>query len=165
MKKFVLVSLGLLAAVGLFVYGCAMTTDTTTYASATLTHMWGFDFSTGTTPESWEDSDGDIIGWAPSPGLRRDSTTEVWFRTVLSESSTTETFIKDYGAVGLNTILNAPDSWDGGPDITLEALALSHSYVVKCLDGYAKFYVTSINAPSWEVDVQYLYTSGTTFAH
>jgi len=109
------------------------------------------------------DRDVDIIGWAPSPGMRRDSTTEVWCRTTLSESSTTESFIKDYGAVALSTITVAPSSWDGTLTTTLDALAVSHSYVVQCTDGYAKFIVTSINAVSWEAGVIYEYTSGTTW--
>ena len=163
MKKSILIPLFLFVAVGLFVYGCGTTPDGggSTGTTATLGHMYGFDFSTGSTPEVGTDPDVDIIGWAPSPGMRRDSTTEVWSRCWAN--TTTENFTKDYGAVALSTITTVPSSWDGTLVTTLDALAISHSYVIKCADGYAKFIVTSINAASWEAGVIYEYTSGTTW--
>ena len=47
----------------------------------------------------------------------------------------------------------------------LPPLQVGHVYVVKCLDGYAKFLVKAIRVvPQWEVDVEYVYSPSASFA-
>ncbi len=152
--------------------GCPLTLDRgldggAGTATLTLTHA-GVDFSAGTagdmTTGDLADSDGDMIGWAPSPNNWVGSDTEVWFRPSLN--TTTENFISDMGAVALSSVTTIPTTWDGGPGQDLPALQVGHVYVVKCVDGYAKFLVTATRVtPDWEADVEYVYTTGTTFAN
>jgi len=158
-------SLSALGCVLLSFGGCPWATTGGTML--TLAH-WGVDFSTGAVGDpvtgDVADSDGAIITWTPLPSNRVDSDTEVWFRP--DSNTATENFISDMGAVALSSVTTIPAEWDGGPGQDLPALQVDHVYVVKCLDGYAKFLVTATRVtPDWEADVEYVYTSGTTFAN
>lgn len=136
------------------------------YPTATLTH-WGFDFSAGISDTvNWENNDGDVINWYPNPPYTHPSYPSwknyLWFRTradtvhYLSET-------KDMGTVELSTITNVSGIvWDSLPP----PLLIGHSVVAKCKDGYAKFYVISVgDSLNWEAEVNYYYSSTTSFDH
>ncbi|MBK9118087.1 MAG: hypothetical protein IPM18_00545 [Phycisphaerales bacterium] len=135
-----------------------------TVRALTLVHA-GVDFSlglTGTPTADIENSDGETIGWPPLPNNWRMTDTEVWFRPAANTAE--DSFSKDMGAVALRSVTTVPDTWDGGVGLELAALQVGHVYVVKCRDGYAKFLVKAIRVESaWEVDVEYVFTSGLTF--
>ncbi len=140
--------------------------NSTTPTTATLKHS-GFDFSknNGTVPAEGgdvADADGDIIAWSPEPTLWIGDDTSVWWR---SYANTTDTnYSKDCGEVSLDSVTTIPDSWDGTTDTSLPPLAVGHVYVVKCLDGYAKFLVNEVRTtPEWEADVEFVFTSGSSF--
>jgi len=147
------------------VVGDLIPTGTTTN-EMTLGH-YGVDFSTGETGDEiadYSNVDGETIGWPPSPSNWVASDTEVWYRPAANTSE--QNFTKDMGAVTLNAVTAVPSTWDGGPEQDLAALQVGHVYVVKCLDGYAKFLVKAIRYdPNWEADVEYEFTTGTTFAN
>ena len=171
MKKIIFVLSVVLAVLGMLVFafiGCSTvattSTSTTTYTSATLTH-WGFDFATGAQGED-EGYDGCVITWntysviTTVEGTTYPSySTYVWWRA----SANIDPYQKHMGEVSLEAITSIPSTWDSGS--SLWPLLVGHSYVVKCSpEGYAKFYVTSTEvSPSWEAEVEYSYTSGTTF--
>ena len=127
----------------------------------------GVDFSADAVGDAIVDPnnnrDGETIGWPPSPNTWYYSLTEVWFRPTANTDEAS--FTKDMGAVTLSSVTTVPTTWDGGVDQDLPALQVDHVYVVKCLDGYAKFLVKAIRTdPDWEADVEYAFTSGNTFA-
>lgn len=171
-KLSAVISLTTLGCVLLSSGGCPLTLDRGLTgagggATLTLTHA-GVDFSTGTAGDivtgDVANSDGDMIGWAPSPNNWVSSDTEVWFRP--GPNTATENFISDMGAVALSSVTTIPTTWDGGSGQDLPALQVDHVYVVKCEDGYAKFLVKATRVtPDWEADVEYVYTTGTTFAN
>jgi len=137
--------------------------NTPQYKTTTLKHD-GFDFSSDAIPASWEDSDGETVNWAPYPTVNQLSYTDyVWWRTFSNDDN--NNYTKDMGAVSMSSVISVPTTWDGGQDQELSPLQVGHVYVVKCLDGYAKFLVKSIDAVNWTADVEYEYTTGTTFAN
>lgn len=140
--------------------------NATAVKTLTLVHG-GVDFSAGvvgTLEAGPENSDGETIGWPPWPNNWVPSDTEVWFRPAANTNEAN--FTKDMGAVSLSSVTAVPATWDGGPGLDLPALQVGRVYVVKCLDGYAKFLVKAIRAEQdWAVDVEYVFTSGTTFAN
>ena len=132
--------------------------------SAILNHF-GFDFSAGVggSQETGdvENADGEIIGWSPAPTVWTDGDGDsVWWRSRANTSDTN--FTKDMGQVSLASVTAVPAAWDGTTDTSLPPLQVNHVYVVKCLDGYAKFLVKEILA-DWQVRVDYQYTSGNSF--
>lgn len=140
--------------------------ESPSYESVTLTHA-GFDFSTGVVPASFETSDGHTTNWPCMPTVNAEKAygNYVWFEPFANTSSAN--FTKDMGAVALNAVTQVPTTWDAGPGLILEPLVVNHVYVIKCLDGYAKFLVKAVYPapdPPWSVDVDYAYTSGATFA-
>jgi hypothetical protein len=138
----------------------------TSATQATLTHMSGFDFSTGTIPATGEDDDGSILAWAPFPSAAPaggGSSTDLWFWARANTAD--ENFTKDMGMVLLSSITAVPDTWDAGKDLPLDPLQVDHVYVVKCRDGYAKFLVKSLDpfGEDWSAEVDYVFTAGLTF--
>ncbi len=142
----------------------------TTVKSATLKHF-GFDFSEGTAG-SFEtgdvpNSDGRTIGWSPEPTVwTMGDGNSVWWHS--GANTATTNYSKDFGAVSLDSVTAIPTTWDGTTDASLPPLAVNHVYVVKCIDGYAKFLVKAVRAdaaaaPVWEADVDYVFTSGDSF--
>ena len=169
-----IVSIVVLIAATLFIYGCSTTTSTGTgsgYFSIILTH-YGVDFSAqnisdGTVTDlPTTEADGAIISWAPADTQAPAdvASNSKWWRSSYY-ISTNEATIKDYGSVESSTVTALPSSWDGTPGATLEPLALNHVYVVECLDGYAKFKVLELPpvGAEWNVTVEAYYTSGTSF--
>jgi hypothetical protein len=135
------------------------------YASVTLKHS-GFDFSGGVVPPTWETSDGHTTNWPPTPSINPEKAygAYVWFEPFANTN--TQCFMKDMGTVTLESVTAVPTEWDGGPGVLMEPLAVDHVYVIKCLDGYAKFLVKAIypqQEQEWAVDVEYAYTAGSTF--
>jgi len=142
------------------------TDGSATVKTATLTHS-GFDFSedAGGSPTTGdvENSDGEIIGWSPAPTVWDNGDgNSVWWRS--DENTETTNYTKDMGEVTLASVTSVPTEWDGTTDASLPPLQVGHVYVVKCLDGYAKFLVKAVRVdPAWEADVDYVYTSGSSF--
>ncbi|MFH1386480.1 MAG: hypothetical protein ABIH50_02320 [bacterium] len=162
----------LLAFVVLFTYGCALVSSTT-YSTATLSHFSGFDFFTGTQTDEAGKSDGAICNWNPAGVTTEvngttyiDGSIYLWWSGAFSTLGGNFNQ-KHMGAVALSTITTVPSTWESGSEIW--PLLEGHSYVVKCTpEGYAKIYVTKIDtlevaAGTWEADVEYYYTAGTTF--
>lgn len=117
--------------------------------TATITHH-GFDFSTGQKGYA----DGETISWCPE-GSNPSYTKGVWWR------SSDKTQCKNMGNVSLNSISSVPSSWDN-PAVPLLS---GNAYVIKCQDGYAAIKVISVdaNANDWPVQVEYKFTTGTSF--
>ncbi|MEE8408380.1 MAG: hypothetical protein V3T05_02125 [Myxococcota bacterium] len=133
------------------------------YPAAILTQD-GFDFSRGAVPAARADSDGDTVAWAPSPSLFASGNDgELWFRAAANDAQTS--FIRDMGDALLGSIKEAPTAWDGGAGVALPPLQKDHAYVVKCLDGFAKFKIGSIDSgvAGWPVAVDYDYSAVSTF--
>ena len=160
----------ILAAIGILaIVGCQTVTSTATgYSTATLTH-WGFDFATGARTDEAGKYDGETITWNPDAvtttveGTTYPSYSNyVWWRGA-SGSLASVPHQKHMGQVALSTVLTVPSTWDSGSNIW--PLLVGCAYVVKCSpEGYAKFRVTSYEAsPSWEAEVEYYFTTGTTF--
>jgi len=127
------------------------------YPTGVFTHLDGFDFSEGT--GGTDNKDGNVVMWAPWPNNAwvGDGT---WWNPFTNTA--TENFTKDMGEVELNSVLTVPGTWDGGAGQDLPPFQVGHVYVVKCLDGYAKFKV--LTAEAGVIEAQYWYTSGTTFS-
>jgi len=158
--------------------GCGQTTSVpsaTVYATATLKHL-GFDFNSGVATTETDKSDGGTANWNPDTGQW--STVEgttyprdniyIWWAPAWSPTYTlTQHHV---GAVPLSSVTSIPTTWEStGSGIW--PLLPGHSYVVKCApSGYAKFYVTETRTldaagkpGSWEADVQYYFTIGSSF--
>ncbi len=133
------------------------------YPAAILTQD-GFDFSLGGVPAARADSDGDTVAWAPSPNLFASGNDgELWFRASANDAQTS--FLRDMGDAALSSIKEAPNVWDGGAGEALPPLQKGHAYVIKCLDGFAKLRVRSIDSgvTGWPVAVDYEYSAVSTF--
>ncbi|PWG05624.1 hypothetical protein [Polaribacter aquimarinus] len=150
-----------LLVVAFLLVGCSNSDDdTVAYNTATVDH-WGFDFSEGigfnvnsTNPQN---SDGETISWHPKSSTKNQNTISIWWRTKNSPNET-----KDMGTVPLETITQAPTTWDGSPNIP--PLKIGNSYVAKCLDGYVKFEVLSFpTSDDWAVEVKYYFSTSATF--
>ncbi len=173
MKRIHFVAIGILLASVLFVYGCSQTATTGSSSAFTLvlTH-YGSDFSAQNSSDGTvsdlptTEADGATISWAPAETTAPADAPSgsMWWRSSYY-ISTNEATIKGYGEVEPGSVTSIPSSWDGTPGATLEPLALNHVYVVRCLDGYAKFKVLELPAvgAAWNVTVEAYYTSGTSF--
>ena len=142
-------------------------TTTTTLASATLTHF-GFDFATGLQTEEAGVSDGSVINWNPDSVLTTVEgttypswSTSLWWRGEFTALSSIA-HQKHLGTVELSSVTSFPSTWDSGT--TTWPLLVNHTYVVMCSpEGYAKFKVLVNYYPTWEVDVEYVFTTGESF--
>jgi hypothetical protein len=130
------------------------------YNTAKVDHFLGYDFSEGIA----QDSDGAVIGWQPgseiNPSYNNDDNLW-WITRSITGDATNKT--KDMGTVALSSITSAPTSWEVSPNIT--PLIVGHVYVAKCIDGYVKFEVLSVNRSeqNWPVEVKYYFSSTLTF--
>lgn len=131
--------------------------------AALLTHENGFDFSAGEPDPNFTNNDGDVIVW--QPGDSQPNSTEypngeyVWWRNDLTNGGMNATV--DMGAVELSSVTTPPTAWETPPNIT--PLLVGHVYVAKCHDGYVKFRVTAVDTQNWTANVEYVYTSGSSF--
>jgi len=140
----------------------------------TLTHD-GFDFSTNDGQPAWEQSDGYLSAWtslAYPPGHEWGSA--LWLSPYEYASQTGQISIQDMGAVSLDSVTTVPSDWSYTEGMTENPLMVGHVYVVRARDGYAKFEVIAVSDMStvtqesfdpgaWTVEIDYVYTSGTTF--
>ena len=136
-------------------------TTTTTYTQATVTHG-GFDFSANKTMEG---ADGSTVGWADNgvyaTGESYDSA--VWFRPDEKDSTNQKIYIYESSASSLDDVTSVDSSqWIGTTD-PYPSLKVGKIYAIKAVDGYVKFKVISINKTDWEADIEYKYSSTTTF--
>ena len=132
-----------------------------TYKTTKLTHG-GFDFSEDLQEPSYENADGDIVPW--SPVTETQGNNELWYRPNYSINPAASQ--KDMGAVSLESISDIPSSFDSDPS----PLQKDHCYVVKCLDGYAKFKVLDIpdevnDYQDWWAKVTYEFSPDGHFEH
>ncbi len=115
-------------------------------------HQGGVDFSTGATMTPGDPAaDGSFEGWT--------ETDYAYYSNVLPLETS---HIKDMGAIPLTDVHAVPGDWDalaGGIPILIQE---GHSYVIKCHDGYAKFYVQSIVGFT-SVEIDYYFSATTTF--
>jgi hypothetical protein len=64
------------------------------------------------------------------------------------------------GNFPLDSIITVPSKFDSDP----APLIIGNTYVVKCLDGYAKFKVLDLgNNNDWWADIEFEFTSGNKF--
>ena len=131
----------------------------TTYKTATLSH-YGFDFSAGISDTiGWQNNDGDVVNWSPVNPQKRN---KLWWRpgSGIAQELPANNSQKNYRVFPLDSILAIPSTFDANPD----PLKIGNSYVVKCLDGYAKFKVLELgNNNDWWAKVEYEFTSGNKF--
>lgn len=135
--------------------------DDYTYKTAKLTHG-GFDFSEDQSNPPYENADGDIVPWSPVTEVQGNN--ELWYRPNYDIDA--DNSQKDMGAVSLESITGVPSSYDADP----APLQKDHCYVVKCLDGYAKFKVLEIpgntsDFENWWVKVAYEFSEDGHFVH
>ncbi len=135
--------------------------DSGTFTNATITHE-GFDFAKGVKAPT----DGEVVTWCPNDGNNpnyANNSGYLWWRSAYEIDPDNKTIISHYGEVDLASIKTAPSTWDV-PD-QMYPLINNHCYVIKCLNGYAKFRVIETHPDSefWEVDIEYAYSTTTTF--
>jgi len=131
--------------------------------TATAGHN-GFDFSAGDASPVWDNTDFYITSWAaikyPSGYAYGDG---LW---VTSYDSNQLPAI-DQGEVSLDSVVDIPTDWSIPEGTTDYPLIQNHVYIVKGRDGYGKFKVTSVidstAIEKMEVDIEYVYTSGSSF--
>ncbi len=128
------------------------------YKTATLSHA-GFDFSAGISDTvKWENNDGDVVNWSPVDPQKRN---KLWYRPGfgIKAELPPNNSQKNMGMFPLDSIFNVPSTFDPDPD----PLAIGNSYVVKCLDGYAKFKVLELgdgnDGGNWWAKVEYEFSS------
>jgi len=129
-----------------------------TYSTAIITH-YGFDFSAGKVDSLGNDNDGDVVNWSPVNPQKRN---KLWYRPGygITAQLPPDNSQKNYGIFPLDSILAIPSTFDADPD----PLKIGNSYVVKCLDGYAKFKVLELGDNNdWWAKVEYEFTSGNKF--
>lgn len=128
--------------------------------TATLTHG-GFDFSTGLggsfegegTAIEGADFDGEVIGWRPGGGGYG---TGIYWR---NDQEGLQNEQMAMGPIDLIDVSSIPSVLD-----SIQNLIVGNVYIVKCKDGYAAFKVKALGADDkWEADVDYVFTSGTSF--
>jgi hypothetical protein len=138
--------------------------DTSNYITATLTHD-GFDFSAGVFDAvTWENNDCDLIGWHSGISFVHPSypsnTTYTWIRNDYADtSSNNDCYVKNYGAVDVTTITSTAVHNDS----LIKPLVVGDVWVVKCRDGFAKFEVLTVDGVNWESQVQYIFTTASSF--
>ncbi len=145
-------------------------------------HFNGVDFSAGegeeascnsTTSVAWENQDAYIITWAPtSAGYvtgEADATGAavaglVWYNSNEADPAGINYYLQDMGAVSLDSVTSVPGNWPLLSD-PVAALKVGSTYVVKTLDGYAKFNVSAIDTTltCTPVTVSYVASTSTTF--
>ena len=125
------------------------------YKIATLSHA-GFDFSTGISDTlRWENNDGDVVNWSPVDPQKRN---KLWYRPGFgfTPELPSDNSQKNMGLIPLDSIFNVPAKFDADPD----PLKIGNSYVVKCLDGYAKFKVLELgDNNNWLAKVEYEFSA------
>ena len=67
--------------------------------------------------------------------------------------------MKNYGAVDITTITSTAVNNDS----LIKPLVVGDVWVVKCRDGFAKFEVLTVDGVNWESQVQYIFTTGSSF--
>ena len=164
MKFNILKSVSILFVVfSIFIVGCNESDDVEndSFTTTIVDHFKGFDFS----ENKAQDSDGAVIGWQPGgathPNYTNDGEYLWWITRSITGDTTNKT--KDMGVVNLSSITEAPTNWELSPNIT--PLIVGHVYVAKCIDGYVKFKVLSVNltADNWPVEIEYSFSSTSIF--
>ncbi len=144
-------------AIALF-YSCELFTiddePGVSYKTATLSH-YGFDFSAGKVDSIGNGNDGDVVNWSPVDPQKRN---KLWYRPGfgIKAELPPNNSQKNMGMFPLDSIFNVPSTFDPDPD----PLKTGNSYVVKCLDGYAKFKVLELgDNDNWWAKVEYEFSS------
>ena len=139
---------------------------------STIDHS-GFDFSTnehGTNSQdfyitAWPTSDfGSSYAWGSG----------VWISSASNELSYGAVSVLDQGNVDLASVTNIPSNSDFvlSSEEVDPPLQVNHVYLIKALDGYAKFKVISISPDPFsgdnlindmKIEIEYVYTSGSSF--
>ena len=136
------------------------------YSTATITHD-GFDFSEGVIPTDWANADGETILWQPGSGnnpLYPNNDIYIWWRNNSIDTVNYLNQTKDMGIIDISSVSQVPGDWDKSPDIL--PLLPGHVIVAKCRDGYVKFEVVSSDTSSvWPAQVNYLFSTSSTFDH
>ena len=141
----------------------------------TMTHD-GFDFSAGSAPSDWDNTDGYITAWAAiSYPAGYEWGSALWFSPYGYASQTGEIYVQDMGAVSLDSVTAAPSDWTYTDGMSDNPLIEGHVYVVRTREGgYAKFQVISVTDMSgvtqddfdptiWQAEIDYVYSSSGTF--
>ena len=133
---------------------------------------WGVDFSENSsgnedgTGLQWDDTDGYTTAWSPGPN----TTDGIWGTAVWYSPASQDLQMYNAGNVELSSITQVDETaWQ--TDFDSNPLKNGDVWVVQVRDGYVKFKV--IDAPvgtsqvetreHWYVDVEYVYTSTTSF--
>jgi hypothetical protein len=155
--KNIVVGILVLGLSGAFISGCN-TKDRSQFLTGTIKHA-GIDWSANASvPSDYSNADGETIGWCEK-GTQIPSVTGLW-----SRSNTAGEEMYNLGNIDLESV-NSYDANLVDTDICDSPLAVGDVWVIKCLDGYVKFKVTSVdeNSVDWEVGVEYEYSTTTDF--
>ena len=142
---------------GVIMNGCNIE-DRSLFVTGVIKHS-GIDWSAdASVPADYSNADGETIGWCEI-GTQIPGVTGLWYR-----SNTTGEEMYNLGNVDLESV-NSYDPSLVETDICDSPLVVGDVWVIKCLDGYVKFKVTSVdeNSIDWEVGVEYEYSTTTDF--
>lgn len=140
---------------------CNTDKDQDLFAVASIKHS-GIDWSENASiPSDYANADGETIGWC-EVGTPIQGVTGIWYR-----NNSQGELMYNLGNVELGSV-NSFDANLADSDICDSPLAVNDVWVVKCLDGYVKFKVTSVpadvnNSVDWEVGVEYEFSIITDF--
>ncbi len=142
---------------GAIMNGCNVE-DRALFAIGIIKHS-GIDWSdNASVPGDYANADGETIGWCEI-GTQIPGVTGLWYR-----SNTAGEEMYNLGNVDLGSV-NSYDANLVDTDICDSPLIVGDVWVIKCLDGYVKFKITSVdeNSVDWEVGVEYEYSTTTDF--
>lgn len=142
---------------GVIMNGCNIE-DRSLFVTGVIKHS-GIDWSAdASVPADYSNADGETIAWCEI-GTQIPGVTGIWYR-----SNTTGEEMYNLGNVDLESV-NSYDARLVEIDICDSPLVVGDVWVIKCLDGYVKFKVTSVdeNSIDWEVGVEYEYSTTTDF--
>ena len=151
--KNIVIGIVALALSGVIMNGCN-TKDRALFSIGVIKHS-GIDWSdNASVPTDYANADGETIGWCEI-GTQIPGVTGIWYR-----SNTPGEEMYNLGNVDLESV-NSFDANLVDTDICDSPLAVGDVWVIKCLDGYVKFKITSVdeNSVDWEVGVEYEYST------
>ena len=129
-------------------------------------HFGGIDFSEDDTNPVWEKQDGYAVTWSPTNYVQGEEYGKaIWYSNNAIDPSNTYIYIQSLGNVSLDSVSSVDTTaWHLASD-PLQSLQKDSVYVVKTLDGYAKFKVLSLDFVSedWNFEAEYQYSSTTNF--
>jgi len=129
-------------------------------------HFRGVDFSEDDNNATWDKQDGYTVTWSPTTYIEGEEKDKaIWYSNNVLDTTNTYIYIQSLGKVSLDSVTSVDTTaWHLSTE-PLQSLQKDFVYVVKTLDGYAKFKVISLDFVSeeWNFKAEYQYSSTTNF--